>query len=127
MLAEHGDSPQDPVPAAIETSRGLLVACLRATGRPVYAINPMAFLSKRRSELNPGTVGLPETGGRLPAAGLRPKDDDRSLLACSEIPDDEKAVTCAALLRRAAAFFATVGFERIERDLTDNAWPARRR
>jgi len=30
------------VPVAIETSRGLLVACLRATGRPVYAINPMA-------------------------------------------------------------------------------------
>lgn len=27
---------------AIETSRGLLVAALRATGRPVYAINPMA-------------------------------------------------------------------------------------
>lgn len=27
---------------AIETSRGLLVACLRATGRPVHAINPMA-------------------------------------------------------------------------------------
>ncbi|MFE2729487.1 transposase, partial [Kitasatospora sp. NPDC059327] len=29
-------------PVAIETSRGLLVACLHATGRPVYAINPMA-------------------------------------------------------------------------------------
>jgi transposase len=27
---------------AIETSRGLLVACLRATGRKVFAINPMA-------------------------------------------------------------------------------------
>jgi hypothetical protein len=42
MLAELGDGPHDPVPVAIETSRGLLVACLRATGRPVYAINPMA-------------------------------------------------------------------------------------
>ncbi len=42
ILAEQGDSPQDPIPVAIETSRGLLVACLRATGRPVYAINPMA-------------------------------------------------------------------------------------
>jgi hypothetical protein len=31
-----------PIPVAIETSRGLLVACLRATGRPVYAINPLA-------------------------------------------------------------------------------------
>lgn len=42
LLAEHGDTAEDPVPVAIETSRGLLVACLRATGRPVYAINPMA-------------------------------------------------------------------------------------
>lgn len=30
------------MPVAIETARGLLVACVRATGRPVYAINPMA-------------------------------------------------------------------------------------
>lgn len=42
MLAAHGDSAEAPIPAAIETSRGLLVACLRATGRPIYAINPMA-------------------------------------------------------------------------------------
>ena len=27
---------------AIETTRGLLVASLRATGRPMYAINPLA-------------------------------------------------------------------------------------
>lgn len=40
MLAEHGDTVDDPTPVAIETSRGLLVAVLRATGRPVYAINP---------------------------------------------------------------------------------------
>lgn len=42
LLAEHGDTPETRIPAAIETSRGLVVACLRATGRPVYAINPMA-------------------------------------------------------------------------------------
>jgi transposase len=42
LLADHGDSAEVPVPVAIETSRGLLVACLRTTGRPVYAINPMA-------------------------------------------------------------------------------------
>lgn len=42
ILAEQGDTPQEPIPVAIETSRGLLVACLRTTGRPVYAINPMA-------------------------------------------------------------------------------------
>src|SRR5919108_3351106 len=42
VLAEAGDSPQAPIPVAIETCRGLLVACLRATGRPVYATSPMA-------------------------------------------------------------------------------------
>ncbi|MFI6063610.1 IS110 family transposase [Streptomyces sp. NPDC051286] len=42
LLATHGDTPETPIPVAIETSRGLLVACLRATQRPVYAINPMA-------------------------------------------------------------------------------------
>jgi hypothetical protein len=35
LLATHGDRPEDPIPVAIETSRGLLVTCLRATGRPV--------------------------------------------------------------------------------------------
>ena len=33
LLAEHGDTTEDLVPVAIETPRGLLVACLRATGR----------------------------------------------------------------------------------------------
>ncbi|MGW0771782.1 IS110 family transposase [Streptomyces sp. NPDC002676] len=42
LLAEHGDCKDAPIPVAIETSRGLLVSCMRATGRPVYAINPMA-------------------------------------------------------------------------------------
>ncbi len=42
LLAEHGDDPNDQIPVAIETSRGLLVACLRSTGRPAYSINPMA-------------------------------------------------------------------------------------
>ena len=28
LIAGHGDTPEDPVPVAIETPRGLLVACL---------------------------------------------------------------------------------------------------
>ncbi|CAM5690239.1 IS481 family transposase ISStpr1 [Streptomyces canarius] len=52
--------------------------------------------------------------------------DDNSRLAYSEIPSDEKADTCAAFLRRAAAFFAASGIDRIERVLTDNAWPYRK-
>ena len=52
--------------------------------------------------------------------------DDHSRLAYSEIHGDEKAATCADFLRRAAAFFATAGIDRIERVLTDNAWPYRK-
>jgi transposase len=47
LLAEHGDSAGDPVAVAIETPRGLLTACLRATGRMVYSINPMAVARYR--------------------------------------------------------------------------------
>ena len=47
LLAEHGDSPEDLIPVAIETPRGLLVACLRATGRPVCPVNPMSVARYR--------------------------------------------------------------------------------
>src|SRR5579862_5743869 len=47
LLARHGDTPEDPVPVAIETPRGLLVACLRATGRPVYPVNPLSVARYR--------------------------------------------------------------------------------
>ena len=47
LLAEHGDTAGDPVPVAIETPRGLLVACLRATGRSIYPVNPMAVARYR--------------------------------------------------------------------------------
>jgi hypothetical protein len=47
ILAEHGDHAEQPIPVAIETSRGLLVACLRAAERRVYAINPLAVARYR--------------------------------------------------------------------------------
>lgn len=47
LLAEHGDTATAPIPVAIETSRGLLVARLRATGRQVFAINPLAVARYR--------------------------------------------------------------------------------
>jgi transposase len=46
LLADAGDAADAPIPVAIETSRGLLVACLRATGRQVFAINPMAVAER---------------------------------------------------------------------------------
>ncbi len=47
LFAEHGDCAEDPVPVAIETPRGLLVASLRATGRAIYSINPLAVARYR--------------------------------------------------------------------------------
>jgi transposase len=42
LPAGVGDHSGDPIPVAIEKPHGLLVACLRATGRQVFAINPYA-------------------------------------------------------------------------------------
>ena len=42
LLAEYGDTEESPIPVAIETSRGLLVAVLRTGKRQVFAINPMS-------------------------------------------------------------------------------------
>ncbi|MER7780593.1 IS110 family transposase [Streptomyces sp. NPDC096191] len=42
LLAEYGDTQDAPIPVAIETSRGLLVAVLRAGVRKIFAVNPMA-------------------------------------------------------------------------------------
>jgi transposase len=47
LLAGHGDQGDELIPVAIETPRGLLTGCLRATGRPVYPINPMAVARYR--------------------------------------------------------------------------------
>ena len=52
--------------------------------------------------------------------------DDHTRLAYAEIHPDENATTCAAFLRAAAAWFATVGITRIERVMTDNALAYRR-
>ncbi len=48
--------------------------------------------------------------------------DDHSRLAYSEVLTDEKGITCAGFLHRAADYFAAHGIERIERVMTDNAW-----
>ncbi|MFD9130686.1 IS110 family transposase [Kitasatospora sp. NPDC059571] len=42
LLADHGDTGAAPIPVAIETSRGLLVAALRTGQRQVFAVNPLA-------------------------------------------------------------------------------------
>ena len=47
LLTEAGDTAGDPIPVPVEAARGLLISCLRATGRAVYSINPMAVACYR--------------------------------------------------------------------------------
>jgi hypothetical protein len=51
LLSEAGDTAENPIPVAVETARGLLICCLRVTGRAVYSINPMAVA--RRLDAHP--------------------------------------------------------------------------
>jgi hypothetical protein len=59
LLAEYGDDQVEPIPVAIETPRGLVVACLRRTGRQVYAINPLSVARYRERH---SVLGLSPTG-----------------------------------------------------------------
>jgi Transposase len=47
LLAADGDGAATLIPVAIETPRGLMVACLRAGGPKVFAINPLAVARYR--------------------------------------------------------------------------------
>lgn len=47
LLAEHGDTPQRPIPVAIETIHGLLVATLRTGSRQICAGNPLSVARYR--------------------------------------------------------------------------------
>ena len=48
MLGQHGEHAENLTPVAIETGRGLLVACLAASGWDGYVINPMAAARYRK-------------------------------------------------------------------------------
>jgi transposase len=69
LLAEAGDGPDAPIPVAIETSHGLLVAGLRATGRPVFPINPLSV--PRYRDRWRGASPTPETRWRWPTPAYR--------------------------------------------------------
>jgi transposase len=95
LLAVHGDGPTDPIPVAIETSRGLLVACLRATGRPVFAINPLAVARYRQRH----SVARKKSdhGDALVLAGILRTD----LAAHRPLPADSELVQAIGVLARA--------------------------
>ena len=51
--------------------------------------------------------------------------DDHSSVGVLRGPADEKGLTCAEFLRRAAVYFEAHGIARIEGVMTDNAWAYR--
>ena len=95
LLATHGDSAEDPVPVAIETPRGLLTACLRATGRQVYAVNPMATARYRDRHAVSG--GKSDHGDAVVLASILRTDRH----AHRPLPADTELAQAIAVLARA--------------------------
>jgi Transposase/Transposase IS116/IS110/IS902 family len=95
LLAEHGDTPQDPIPVAIETPRGLLVACLRATGRQVYPINPMSVARYRDRHSVAGRKS--DHGDSVVLAGVLRTD----IAMHRPLPADTELAQAIAVLARA--------------------------
>lgn len=85
LLAEHGDSPETPIPVAIETSSGLLVAVLRTGRRKIFAINPLAAARYRdrhgvsRKKSDPGDALVLANILRTDMHAHRPLPDDSDL------------------------------------------------
>uniref|UniRef100_UPI003F4983AC IS110 family transposase n=1 Tax=Streptomyces achromogenes TaxID=67255 RepID=UPI003F4983AC len=95
LLARHGDSPEEPVPVAIETPRGLLVASLRATGRKIYAINPLAA-ARYRDRSSVARAKSDAADARVLANILR-----TDMAAHRPLPADSELVQAVAVLARA--------------------------
>lgn len=96
LLTRHGDSAEHPIPVAIETPRGLLVASLRATGRQVYAINPLAP-ARYRDRASVSRAKSDAADARVLANILR---TDRHAHR-RPLPDDSEAGQAVAVLARA--------------------------
>jgi transposase len=95
LLAEHGDTPEDLIPVAIETPRGLLVACLRAAGRTVYPVNPMAVARYRDRHSVSG--GKSDPGDSFVLANVLRTDMDMH----RPLPADSELAQAIAVLARA--------------------------
>jgi transposase len=95
LLADTGDSADDPIPVAIETGRGLLVACLRATGRKVFAINPKAV--DRYRDRHSVARKKSDAGDALVLANILRTD----LAHHRPLPADSELVQAIAILARA--------------------------
>jgi transposase len=94
VLSEH-DPDDDPLPVAIETSTGLLVAGLRAAGRAVFAINPLAVSRYRDRYRTSG--GKSDAFDAMVLANVLRTDRPSH----RQLPDDTPAVQGLRVLTRA--------------------------
>jgi hypothetical protein len=95
LLAEHGDTAEDPIPVAIETSRGLLVAVLRQGTGQVFAINPLA--SSRYRDRHSVSRKKSDPGDALVLANILRTD----MHAHRTLPNDSDLARAIAVLARA--------------------------
>ncbi|MEU9463783.1 IS110 family transposase [Streptomyces sp. NPDC048312] len=95
LLAEYGDTEEAPIPVAIETSRGLLVAVLRPGKRQVFAINPMA--AARYRDRHSVSRKKSDPGDALVLANVLRTD----MHAHRPLPQDSDLARAVAVLARA--------------------------
>lgn len=95
LLVEYGDSEENPIPVAIETSRGLLVAVLRTGKRRVFAINPMA--AARYRDRHSVSRKKSDSGDALVLANILRTD----MHAHRPLPNDSDLGRAIAVLARA--------------------------
>ncbi|RSO07001.1 IS110 family transposase [Streptomyces sp. WAC 06783] len=95
LLAEHGDTEEEPIPVAIETSRGLLVAVLRQGKHQVSAINPMA--AARYRDRHAVSRKKSDPGDALVLANILRTD----MHAHRPLPNDSDLARAIAVLARA--------------------------
>ncbi|KNB49373.1 IS110 family transposase [Streptomyces caatingaensis] len=95
LLAEYGDTEETPIPVAIETSRGLLVAVLRTGKRQVFAINPMA--AARYRDRHSVSRKKSDPGDALVLANILRTD----MHAHRPLPGDSDLARAVAVLARA--------------------------
>ncbi|QUW84029.1 IS110 family transposase [Streptomyces mirabilis] len=101
LLAEHGDTPDDPIPVAIETSHGLLVATLRTGKRQIFAVNPLS--AARYRDRHSVSRKKSDPGDALVLANILRTDMDvhRSLPADSDLA---RAITVLARAQQDAVW-----------------------
>jgi len=120
LLAEAGDTRDDPIPVAIETDHGLWVAALRETGRVIYPINPLAA-SRYRTRHAVSGAKSDATDAVLLANILRTDRD-----AHHPLPADTELAQAIRVLARAQqdAVWARQQIGNQIRDLLNDFYPA---